>query len=78
MVSGYDEAIDALAVETVITPFSITDDKDTISTLMTATGGKAIMSQREGIETLGWSKDPDATLAQIAAEDTANVFEGYE
>ena len=78
MVQGYDEAIDALAVETVITPFSITDDKDTISTLMTATGGKAIMSQREGIETLGWSKDPDATLAQIAAEDTANVFEGYE
>ena len=37
--------IDALQIETEINPFTITDDKDTISNIMTATGGKAIMSQ---------------------------------
>jgi hypothetical protein len=67
--------IDTLSVEIVITPFSINDDKETITTIMTATGGKAIMSQREGIETLGWSSDPDKTLNDILEEGKVDVFE---
>ncbi len=76
--AGYEEDIDALAVENIITPFSITDDKDTISNLVTATGGKAIMSQREAVENLGWSKDVDKTMDELAAEQTQDVFPSYE
>lgn len=66
--------VDDLQIETVITPFTITDEKDTVNNLMTATGGKPIISQKEGIEYLGWSDDPDATLAQIAEESKADIF----
>jgi hypothetical protein len=61
--------IDSLQVETLITPFTINDDKEIISNLMQATGGKAIMSQREGIENLGWSSDPEKTLREIKDEE---------
>ena len=74
----YASDIEALPVETVITPFSITDEKDTIGNLVTATGGKAIMSQREAVETLGWSKDVDETMRQLAIEGQQDVFPSYE
>jgi hypothetical protein len=67
--------IDSLQVETIITPFNITDDKDTITNIMTATGGKAVMSQREGVENLGWSDDVDKTMKQMAEESIGDVFE---
>lgn len=69
--SSYEAAIDGLQVETVITPFTITDEKDKLEEIMTATGGKAIASQRQGIERLGWSKDVDKTIAEIQAEAQA-------
>lgn len=75
--SGYENDIDALPVENIITPFSINDDKDTITNLSTACGGKAIMSQREAVETLGWSKDVDKTMEEIAEENQKDVFGGY-
>jgi hypothetical protein len=67
--------IDALQVETVITPFMINDDKETITNIMTATGGKAIVSQREGIGMLGWSADVDKTMQQIQEENAADTME---
>ena len=69
------KAIDALQVECEITPFTITDDKDTISNIMTATGGKAIMSQREGIRNLGWSDDVEQTMKEIIEESMNDVLE---
>lgn len=76
---SYATDIDALKIETVITPFAITDEKDTINNLMAANGGKAIMSQRESIEMYGHSDDVDKTLQEIAEEDTRDVFEAnYE
>lgn len=76
---SYASDIDALKVETLITPFAITDEKDTINNLMAANGGKAIMSQRESIELYGHSDDVDRTLQEIADEDTRDVFEAnYE
>lgn len=76
---SYASDIDALKVETQITPFAITDEKDTINNLMAANGGKAIMSQRESIEMYGHSDDVDKTLQEIAEEDTRDVFEAnYE
>lgn len=74
---NYDNAIDALQVETEITPFSISDDHDTITNLVTATGGKAIMSQREAVETLGWSKDVDGTMEQLREESQQDAIEAY-
>ena len=67
--------IDALPVETQVSPFTITDEKDTITNLMSANGGKPIISQRESIEMLGWSDDVDKTLKEIAEESAADAFE---
>ncbi|MCL1937604.1 MAG: phage portal protein [Candidatus Azobacteroides sp.] len=75
MMPGMNESIDSLQVENQIVPFTITDDKDTISNIMNATGGKPILSQREGIAALGWSDDPDETLRQIQEESKTDVFE---
>lgn len=72
---GYREAIEALPVENIITPYSITDEKDTITNLMTANGNKPIISQREAIEQLGWSDDVDKTLQEITQESTLDAFE---
>lgn len=75
MLPSYAKDIEDLEVENVITPFTINDDKELISNIMTATGGKAIMSQREGIEMLGKSNDPDKTIEEIQASDMSNLFE---
>jgi hypothetical protein len=73
-----DDDIDSLIVENVITPYSITDEKDTINNLYTANGGKPLMSQRESIEALGWSDNVDETMKQIAEDSERNVFESYQ
>ena len=70
--------IDALKVEMLITPFAITDEKDTINNLMTANGGEPIMSQRESIELFGHSDDVDKTLKEIAEQNKNDVFEPTE
>lgn len=76
--TAYQGDIDTLSVEQVITPFVITEEKDTITNLMTANGGKAVISQREAIEALGWSKDVDRTLEEIAAQDVRDAYESYQ
>lgn len=68
------EAIDALPVESIVTPYSITEDKDVIENLVTANGNKPIMSQREAIARLGWSDDPDETLREIAEESAVDAM----
>lgn len=75
---SYAADIDALPVETQITPFAINDEKDTISNLMTANGGEPIISQREAIEQLGWSDDVDKTLEEIKTQSLQDVFEPTE
>lgn len=75
---SYAADIDALKVETLITPFAITDEKDTINNLMAANGGKALMSQRESIEMYGHSDDVDKTLREIEEEDKIDAFEMTE
>lgn len=75
---AYAADIDALETEIIITPFSITDEKDTISNIMTANGNQPIISQREAIEMLGWSDDVDKTMEEIRQESMADVFEPTE
>lgn len=74
IMNGKDKEIDKLKVETLITPFQIADETETIKNIMTATGGKAIISQEEGIQTLGWSDDAKATLKQISDENKTELF----
>nr|DAT92774.1 MAG TPA: portal protein [Caudoviricetes sp.] len=74
----YHADIDALKVEMLITPFTITDDKDVINNLMTANGGEPIMSQRESIELYGHSDDVDKTLQKIAEQKMRDAFEPTE
>lgn len=70
--------IDTLKVENKITPFSITDKKETVDMLMTANGGEPIMSQRESIEEFGHSDDVKKTLQEIAEQGLADAFEPTE
>ncbi len=75
---SYTKDIDALRIENKITPFSITDKKETVDTLMAANGGEPIMSQRESIEEFGHSDDVDRTMQQIADQRMGDTFEPTE
>lgn len=76
--------VDNVEVEHVITPFIQNDEKAEIDKWITASGGKAIMSQLEAIKNLGISSNPEETLKQIQSEEAAsnavmnNLFEGAE
>lgn len=72
--AGYEKDIDELEVENIITPYTITDEKDTLGILMTANGGKPLMSQRESIELYGKSDDVEATLEEIRNEAMAEML----
>lgn len=67
--------IESLVIENVITPFNIADDKETISNIMTATGGKAVLPVREGVIALGWSDDIDQTMKELEKQATADITE---
>lgn len=75
---SYAEDIDALAVEIEITPFTITDEKDTIENLLAANGNEPLISQRQAIEYLGWSDDVDKTLQELQQQQMADAFEPTE
>lgn len=71
----YSAEISALEAEIQITPWRIEDEGDKINNYTSATGGKAIMSQRTAIEQLGKVDDVDVELERIQEEETADVFE---
>ena len=75
LTDDYVSDIDALNVETVITPYQINDEAETINRLVSATGGKPIMSQREAIEAYGYSNDVDKTMEQIADEERLDALD---
>lgn len=73
--NAYAADIDSLKVDMVITPFTITDEKDTITNLITANGGEPIISQRESIEMYGHSDDVDKTLQEIKAQKAVDIMQ---
>lgn len=75
MGDSYAADIEALPVENIITPFTISDDKDTIENLVLANGNKPVISQRESVEMLGWSSDVNKTLEEIQGESMSSAFE---
>lgn len=69
-------AIDSLELEEIIiTPYRIRDDNEKITNLTTATGGKAVMSQRTAIAKLGEVDDVDEEIKQINQEEAASLEE---
>ena len=72
--SDYAKEVDALEVETVITPFTLTDEMDRINNLMTANGGLPLMSQRESIARFAGRANVDKTLQEIKEQQTAELF----
>lgn len=74
MFPQHEEAFNRMQVESVITPYRIDDERERIERILLATGDKPIASQREGIEKLGWSADPQKTLAEIAEAAENSVF----
>ena len=73
--NAYAADIDSLKVDMVITPFTITDEKDTITNLITANGGEPIISQRESIEMYGHSDNVDKTLQEIQAQKSVDIMQ---
>lgn len=68
-------AIDALKVETIITPYQIRDEAEKINNLSNATGGKPIMSQRTAVANLGYVDNVDEELKNIADESSIDLFD---
>ena len=66
--------IDALQVETVITPYTISDEKDEVNVLVTATGGKPIISQQTAVRKLGMVDNADDELQTLRAEAMADAL----
>lgn len=65
--------LDKLKVESVITPYTMNENSDSITYLMRANGGKPLMSQQESIAHLGWSDDVDNTMKLIQQEAAAEA-----
>lgn len=71
-VNGFKD-IEDVEVEHIITPFIQNDERDTIERLVTANGGKPILSQLEAIKLAGYSSDPEATLKAIEEAETKEI-----
>lgn len=72
---GWRNDIEGLQVEIEITPYSVTDEKDTINNLLAANGNKPLCSHRESIAQLGWSSDVDKTMQEIADDEMRDLME---
>lgn len=61
------EALELMSCRVRVQPFQLGDEKETIQNLAQARAA-GLLSQREAIAYLGWTSDPDATLATIREE----------
>lgn len=70
----YAEAFDTLRCEHIITPFELSNEKDTINNASTAvTAG--IASKETAVKRLSWVKDVDEEMKRIAADKLTDVSE---
>ena len=70
----YAADIDALPVENIISPFTITSKADDLDIYVNATGGKQLLSQATAIQKLGMVEDADDELRKIQAEGMQDLF----
>lgn len=71
-INGFKNVED-VEIEHVITPYIQNDERDTIERLVTANGGKPILSQLEAIKLAGYSSDPEATLKAIEEAENKEI-----
>lgn len=71
---GHDADIDALVVENVITPYTISDEKSEIELLLLKNGNKQLISHKDSIRELGESEDVEKTFEEIQSEDMLNAL----
>jgi len=69
------DAIDALTVENIITPFMIDDEKERAEILATATGNKAFISQEEAVRKFGAVDNVDDEMKRLQDENTVDIME---
>ena len=64
-----------LKIEAEITPYLIQDDLERMNLLITANGGKAVISQKTSVAQSGMVDDPDAEYKQLEKEyEKANTM----
>lgn len=68
MLPGKEAIIDKLQINSVITPFTVTDEADTIKNMVAANGGLPLISHQESISKAGLSANPQASYEQMAEE----------
>lgn len=64
--------IKKVVIEQQVTPYMIDDEADQLDIIMTATGNKAVMSQKTGVKMAGYSIDSEEEYNQIKAEEEAS------
>lgn len=69
------ESFKKLRIEHLITPYFVNSDETKANTLSTATGGKAIMSQKTAISLFGQVDDAEEELKQIQREQEIELSE---
>ena len=67
-------AAESLTVEPEIVPYMIEDEKAKVDLLLSANGGKAVVSQKTAVEQLGWVNDSNAEYEQILKEEAASAY----
>jgi hypothetical protein len=67
-------AFDSVQVKNIITPFTMTEEKDNINNGTSATGGKAIASRRTAIKRLGWVDDVNEELEEIDRDEMSGTY----
>lgn len=75
LLSNNKAAAESVDIEPEINAWRINDVTTLITNIMTATGGKAVMSRETGIKMLGWVEDADAEMRRIEEEERASSFE---
>lgn len=69
MNTAWEKEIDEVEIEHIITPFIQNDEKAEIDKWVTASGGKALVSQLDAIKFSGLVEDAQATFDQIKVEE---------
>ncbi len=68
MDKDFDKVAKKLKIDAEITPYIIQDDLERMNLLITANGGKAVISQKTSVAQSGLVDDPDAEFKQIETE----------
>lgn len=73
--SPFKKDIDEINIENIITPFRLRDESENIRNLVTANGGKPIMSQLTSVKLGDYTLNPQEEIKQINFENSQNSTE---